>query len=90
MAIYMDKQTQKQVLDVLEDVQIPLVNIELALEQHLRNNRTQLDPQTRFLLAGVLDCIGRVALCAGEMVAREQPRSQTLPPIGAKHTAFAS
>ncbi|MDH3665796.1 MAG: hypothetical protein OEN23_02595 [Paracoccaceae bacterium] len=49
---------------VLSRVQLPLSNAEYALEQFLLSNGPRLDTETRMLLAGVRDCIGRVALSA--------------------------
>lgn len=47
--------------EVLSTVQLPLENAEFALEQYLLSNGQRLDTETRILLAGVRDCIGRVA-----------------------------
>ena len=49
---------------VLSRVQLPLSNAEYALEQYLLSNGQRLDTETRALLAGVRDCIGRVAVSA--------------------------
>lgn len=49
------------VSDVLTRVQLPLENIEYALEGYLRDNVNWLDPQTRDLLVAVRDSVGRVA-----------------------------
>lgn len=71
MATDMKQDMNKQVSEVLEDVRIPLLNIEHALEQYLHHHRTRLDPETRFLLAGVRECIGRVAISTNEIIERE-------------------
>ena len=47
--------------EVLSAVQLPLENVAFALEQYLLANGQRLDPETRVLLAGVRDCVGRVA-----------------------------
>ena len=47
--------------EVLQGVQIPLENVEYTIEQYLLANGARLDTETRFLLAGVRDCVGRVA-----------------------------
>ena len=71
MARDMKQDMGRQVSEVLEDVRIPLLNIEHALEQYLHHHRARLDPETRFLLAGVRECIGRVATSANEIIERE-------------------
>ena len=50
--------------DVIGTVQLPLANVEFALEQYLLANGQRLDTETRILLAGVRDCVGRVAVSA--------------------------
>ncbi len=57
----MEQDVQKQVYEVLTDVRIPLENIEYAVCEYLRRNSNRLDPQTRSLLMGICDCVGRVA-----------------------------
>ena len=51
-----------RISEVLNGVQLPLSNAEFALEQFLMSNGQRLDTETRVLLAGVRDCIGRVVL----------------------------
>ncbi len=48
-------------------MQLPLSNAEFALEQFLLSNGPRLDTETRMLLAGVRDCIGRVAVSARKL-----------------------
>lgn len=43
-------------------VQIPLENMEYMIERYLLENGTRLDPDTRWLLAGLRDGIGQVAV----------------------------
>jgi len=43
-------------------VQLPLENVEFALEQYLLSHGQRLDTETRILLARVRDCVGRVAV----------------------------
>ena len=50
--------------EVICTLQLPLENVEYALEQYLLENGQRLDTETRILLAGVRDCIGRVAVTA--------------------------
>ena len=50
--------------DVIGAVQLPLANVEFALEQYLLAHGQRLDTETRILLAGVRDCVGRVAVSA--------------------------
>lgn len=47
--------------ELMSSVELPLVNLEFALEQYLLANGQRLDSETRTLLAGVRDCVGRVA-----------------------------
>jgi hypothetical protein len=53
-----------QIGEVLSGVQLPLENVEFALEQYLLANGQRLDTETRILLAGVRDCVGRVVVSA--------------------------
>lgn len=50
--------------EVLDSVQLPLENVEYAIAQYLLANGQRLDTETRVLLAGVRDCIARVAMRA--------------------------
>ena len=50
--------------EVMSGVQLPLENVEFALEQYLLSHGQRLDPETRILLAGVRDCVGRVVISA--------------------------
>lgn len=45
----------------LSAVTIPLENLEFTLDQFLRMNGCRLDTETRILLAGARDCVGRAA-----------------------------
>lgn len=47
---------------MIDSVQLPLENAEFALDQYLLANGQRLDTETRVLLAGVRDCIGRVVV----------------------------
>ena len=47
--------------EILGDVEIPLKNIEYTIQQYLMANGARLDTDTRVLLAGIRDCVGRVA-----------------------------
>ena len=48
--------------EVMSAVQLPLANVEFALEQYLLSHGQRLDTETRILLATVRDCVGRVAV----------------------------
>ncbi len=48
--------------EVISAVQLPLENVEFALEQYLLAHGQRLDTETRVLLAGVRDCVGRVVV----------------------------
>ena len=50
--------------EVMSGVQLPLENVEFALEQYLLAHGQRLDTETRILLAGVRDCVGRVVVSA--------------------------
>lgn len=56
-------------VDVLDGVQLPLENVEYTIERYLLDNGVRLDPETRFLLATVRDCVGRVAGSTRAMLA---------------------
>ena len=58
--------------EVLSRVQLPLENIEFTLEQYLLENGQRLDTETRILLAGVRDCVGRVVVSARRLSHGEQ------------------
>ncbi len=49
---------------VMRGVQLPLENVEFTLEQYLLAHGQRLDTETRVLLAGVRDCVGRVVVSA--------------------------
>ncbi len=66
---------EDQVSDVLVDVQLPLENVEYTIQQFLLSHGTRLDVETRSLLAGVRDCVGRVAGSTREVVDRRRGRS---------------
>ncbi len=50
--------------EVIGAVQLPLENVEFALDQYLLAHGQRLDTETRVLLAGVRDCVGRVVVSA--------------------------
>jgi hypothetical protein len=53
-----------QIGEVIGAVQLPLENVEFALEQYLLDNGQRLDTETRVLLASIRDCVGRIAVSA--------------------------
>ena len=55
----------KNVDQRLDDVEIPLKNLEFTIQEYLLAHGTRLDTETRFLLAGIRDCVGRVATSSG-------------------------
>lgn len=57
----------KPVSDPVRDVELPLRDLEFAIEQYLMETGCCLDLRTRAFLASVRDGIGHVALRAGEM-----------------------
>lgn len=57
----MQKKQDNPDLEMLDDVEIPLKNIEFTIQQYLLANGARLDTETRILLAGIRDCVGRVA-----------------------------
>lgn len=61
------------VTEVLSGVQLPLENLEYTIQQYLLANGTRLDTETRLLLAGVRDCVGRVAGSTRQMVEQAPP-----------------
>lgn len=59
--------------EMMSAVQLPLENVEFALEQYLLANGQRLDSETRALLAGVRDCVGRVVVSARRISRSERP-----------------
>ena len=57
--------------EVMSAVQLPLENVEFALEQYLLVNGPRLDAETRSLLAGVRDCLGRVVVSTRHLARRD-------------------
>jgi hypothetical protein len=62
---------QDQIGKVMSAVQLPLENVEFALEQYLLSHGQRLDTETRVLLAGVRDCVGRVVVSARRLAHRD-------------------
>ena len=63
--------------EVICAVQLPLENVEFALDQYLLAHGQRLDTETRVLLAGVRDCVGRVVVSARRLSRREAgPRTR--------------
>ena len=58
--------------EVMSAVQLPLENVEFALEQYLLAHGPRLDGETRALLAGVRDCVGRVVVSTRRLSRRER------------------
>ncbi len=56
---------------VVEDVALPLKNLEFLIDDYLLLNGCRLDTETRFLLAGVRDCLGKV-LCTTDLLSQSQ------------------
>ncbi len=59
--------------EVMIAVQLPLENVEFLLEQYLLANGARLDGETRALLAGVRDCVGRVGISARRLARCDEP-----------------
>jgi hypothetical protein len=57
--------------EVLSGVEIPLENVAFAVEQYLLSHGQRLDAETRVLLAGVRDCVGRVVVSARQLSRHE-------------------
>ena len=60
-----------RIAEVICAVQLPLENVEFALDQYLLAHGQRLDTETRVLLAGVRDCVGRVVVSARRLSRRE-------------------
>ncbi len=58
--------------EVMSAVQLPLENAEFVLEQYLLANGPRLDGETRALLAGVRDCVGRVVVSARRLARHDE------------------
>lgn len=61
-----------QIGEVMSRVQLPLENVEFTLEKYLLDNGQRLDTETRILLAGVRDCVGRVVVSARRLSRADQ------------------
>ena len=48
------------VVDVVANIEMPILNAEFAIQSYLLANGRRLDAETRTLLAGVRDCLHRV------------------------------
>ena len=57
--------------EVISAVQLPLENVEFALQQYLLSHGQRLDTETRVLLAGVRDCVGRVVVSTRRLSRRD-------------------
>ncbi len=57
--------------EVISAVQLPLENVEFALQQYLLSHGQRLDTETRILLAGVRDCVGRVVVSTRRLLRRD-------------------
>jgi hypothetical protein len=53
-----------QIGEVIGAVQLPLENVEFALEPYLLDNGQRLDTEPRVLLASIRYCVGRIAVSA--------------------------
>jgi hypothetical protein len=74
--------------EVVSDVQLPLDNLAYTVEAYLMANGARLDTETRYQLAGVRDCAGRVAGCVREMAERRPPRGPRMPRIEVRPGEF--
>lgn len=61
--------------EVMSAVQLPLENVEFALDQYLLSHGPRLDTETRVLLAGVRDCVGRVVVSTRRLARSERTES---------------
>ena len=52
---------QDPMISMITGVHLPLENVAYTIEQYLLTNGNRLDVETRFLLAGVRDSVGRAA-----------------------------
>jgi len=66
-----EKADTDRIGEVIGAVQLPLENVEYALDQYLLANGQRLDTETRVLLAGIRDCVGRVAVSARRLARHE-------------------
>ena len=67
--------------EVMSGVQLPLENVEFALEQYLLSHGQRLDTETRILLAGVRDCVGRVVVSTRRLSHREGATTTAEPSV---------
>lgn len=75
----------RRVDEALASIRLPLENLEFTLEQYLMQHGCRLDTQTRMLLAGVRDCVGRVAVSTRRLeagrgeAASAEPGARSVP-----------
>ena len=70
--------------EAMESIRLPLENLEFTIEQYLLENGTRLDLDTRRLLAGVRDCVGRAAVSTRRLSRHEpagRPAAEDRPPL---------
>lgn len=72
---------------VMDDVEIPLKNVEYTIQQYLLAHGARLDTETRILLAGVRDCVGRVAGSTRELARRDPQGPECAQMVFAAHVA---
>lgn len=74
MTNYIDQKPENPDVEMLDDVEIPLKNIEYTIQQYLLMNGARLDTETRILLACIRDGVGRVAGSSRALAERCPPR----------------
>lgn len=52
---------RKNLENNMENLHLPLRNLEYTLHEYLNNNGLRIDVETRYLLAKVRDCLGHLA-----------------------------
>lgn len=67
-----DANSEDALGEMLTRVQIPLENVEFTIDQYLLRHGARLDIETRFLLARVRDCVGRVASSTRTVTSRDE------------------
>lgn len=61
MKVMLDRNVDQR----LQDVELPLKNLEFTIHEYLMAHGARLDTDTRMLLAGIRDCVGQIACSRG-------------------------
>jgi len=67
--------TRSRADDMMTCVQLPLENLEYTIENYLLTHGCRLDTDTRLMLAGLRDSVGRIAVSSRRLSGDDRVRS---------------